>query len=197
MYKYFKFYWRINSSLTWKWPTFLTAAEAEARKAAMSPMSGTSLSWISGLEQKVSFLMVKSTGPSVSASADLWDEHLSLASVSSSLIEWTSSWTESSGFCSSNFDGRRHLRRFFKKWNLGEVFLFELPDCWLDGLVSGSTLDSRLSSDSSPRIRSWPAQRNTASRWSWATYNILIQYLTEIWLIHEIIYVRLADFPRT
>ena len=48
----------------------------------MSPMSGTSLSGSSGLEQNCSFLMVKSTGPS--ASALFWDSHLSLGSASSS-----------------------------------------------------------------------------------------------------------------
>ena len=161
---------------TWKDPTLRTAAEAEARKAAMSVMSGPSLSCCSGLEQNCSFLMVKSTGPSDSGSVDLglgdWALNLSFTSASSSWMLWTSSWTDSSCFSSPwSFEGIRHLRLFLRKWNLGEVFLLELPDCWLEGLVSGSRLDSLLSSDSSPRILSWAAHRNTDSSWSWPTWN--------------------------
>ena len=98
-----------------------------------------------------------------------------LASVSSSLMSWTSSWTVSSCFCSSNFEGNKHLRRFLRKWNFGVVFRFELPDCWLEGRVSefsGSKLDSRLNSDSKPRILRVPAHLKTASNWSCATWTI-------------------------
>ena len=41
----------------------------------------------------------------------------------------------SSSFSSlSRFAGTRFFLRFLRKWNFGEFFRFELPDCWLPGL---------------------------------------------------------------
>ena len=99
----------------------------------MSPMSGTSLSGSSGLEQNCSFLMVKSTGPSASASALFWDSHLSLGSASSSVSSGGAASV--SGRNSSSLAGSSALRRLFRKWNLGELFLLlaTRPDCWLGG----------------------------------------------------------------
>jgi hypothetical protein len=98
-------------------PAWRTAAVAEAMKAAISDMSGSGRS---GWSSSSSHFTVKSTGPSVIVcSGD--------STSSSSLRERLSS----SGRVRV---GAEFFLLFFRKWNFGEFFRFELPDCWLPGL---------------------------------------------------------------